>query len=78
MFEGERENVSDVAVCEGVVDVAATAACLHEVLVSEGTELMGHGGLLHSKAVCKFLYACLAVGKCAEQGETAWVGQRLE
>ena len=75
MVEGELEQIVNVAVEEGVVDVAPVFASSYQSLVPQHAELVRDRGLLEVQCVTELVYAPLAVAHGVEQTQAIGIPQ---
>jgi hypothetical protein len=75
---GLVEEVSDVAVVEGVPDVAAAAARAHDAAGAEEGELVGDGGKGHSDGAREIADAGLAAAECGEDTDAGLLAEDAE
>ena len=72
------EELDDVAVVEGVENLAADAASADQAHAAQQAELMGHGGLRQAEHVGEILYTQLASEQRIEEADSCRVAEHLE
>ena len=78
MFESLLDNIPDVVICQGVVNVFTRLAIGDKVALSEDFQLVGHGRFCHTKQACNIANAHRLSVNGKEYADTCGITENLE
>ena len=78
MLESLLDNIPDVVIGQGVVNVLTRLAIGDKVALSEDFQLVGHGRFCHAKQVCNIANAHRLAINGEEYADTCGITENLE